>query len=373
MKKLLRKIIVYANLVFAVFLIFSFLSRYISPATIWLPAFLGLAYPYILAANFIFLGFWLSRKKKEFLISFLAILLGWHTLTGYISLHPTHLFKKRQFETLERPDRVKNGQLKVMSFNVRTFDRYNWADNPSTRADLLQLISEEDPDILCIQEFYNMRRGPFLDRDIAEAMQNAPHRHLEYSLRGGAGKYGVATFSSNPIVDKGSIQFENTINLSIYTDILVGEDTIRVYNNHLQSIHFDRANYGFLDSLGLRYNNEQLEGLIDISDRLRDAFIKRSEQAAIIAAHIEKCPYPVLVCGDFNDTPVSYTYYRLSNEMEDAFTSAGWGTGRTYIGKFPSFRIDYILHSRSFETLYFARKKVRFSDHFPIIAYLKRI
>jgi endonuclease/exonuclease/phosphatase (EEP) superfamily protein YafD len=151
----------------------------------------------------------------------------------------------------------------------------------------------------------------------------------------------------------------------------VGYDTIRVYNNHLQSIYFNSANYSFLDSLKIRYNNDQLEEIRDISFRLRYAFMKRAEQADLIAAHIANCPYRVIVCGDFNDTPVSYVYYRLNDGMVDSFTRAGWGTGRTYIGKFPSFRIDYILHSEEFESLFFTRKKVRVSDHFPIISYLQ--
>jgi endonuclease/exonuclease/phosphatase family metal-dependent hydrolase len=192
-------------------------------------------------------------------------------------------------------------------------------------------------------------------------------------MTGATGYYGNATFSIYPIVNTGSIRFRNTIyNISIFSDIKVGEDTIRVYNNHLQSIYFNSANYRFLDNPKIPYDNQQLDEIRDISVRLKDAFEIRAEQADTIAAHIAGCPYRVIVCGDFNDTPASYTYYRISEGMTDAFARAGWGSGRTYIGKFPSFRIDYILHSEEFESLFFTRKKVRLSDHFPIISYLQK-
>ncbi len=371
MRRFLRKIILGTNIAFAVFLMLSYLSRYINPGNFWLPAFLGLTYPYILVANFLFLAFWLLRKRKEFVISLLSVLLGWHTLTAYISLHPGALVKKQHFEHLSRLQREESRQIKLMSFNVRAFDRYGWADNPAAQDEILQLMQEEDPDIVCIQEFYVSDRDPHGLENIFQSLDKTPYRHLEFTAGNGQGGYGIATFSAYPIVNSGSIRFENTINISIYTDIRIGKDTLRIYNNHLQSIYFRRENYLFLNSLRLRYDNGQMEEIRDISYRLRDAFVKRARQAETIAAHKAECPYRLVVCGDFNDTPVSYTYYRLSEEMEDAFTQTGWGTGRTYNGKFPSFRIDYILHGKGLEPLFFTRKKVWLSDHFPIVSYLR--
>jgi endonuclease/exonuclease/phosphatase family metal-dependent hydrolase len=371
LKKFLRRIILITNLAIALLLVLSFLSRYISPSSFWPPAFLGLAYPYFLAANILFILFWLLRRRKEFLISFLAVLVGWHTVAGYFSLHPGPRINKKKFEQLASEHRAELGQLKVLSFNVRSFDRYRWAGNPATRKDILRTIQEEDADIVCIQEFFSSNRGSMGADEIFRDLQNTPNRHLEYAVRGRSGHYGIATFSSWPIVNSGRIRFDNTVNISIYSDIRIREDTLRVYNNHLQSIYFTRSSYRFLDSLKLRYDNEQLDEIKDISFHLRDAFVKRAEQADIIAEHMAECPYRMIVCGDFNDTPVSYAYYRLSREMEDAFTRAGWGTGRTYIGKFPSYRIDYILYSGGIEALFFTRKKVRLSDHFPIISYLQ--
>jgi endonuclease/exonuclease/phosphatase (EEP) superfamily protein YafD len=126
-----------------------------------------------------------------------------------------------------------------------------------------------------------------------------------------------------------------------------------------------------MDSLKLRYDDQQMADIKDISFRLRDAFIKRAAQADIIAAHISGCSHPVIICGDFNDTPVSYTYRTIRDGLMDAFSESGWGLGRTYNGKFPSFRIDYILYGGSIDALFFTREKIKLSDHFPIISYLK--
>jgi len=104
--------------------------------------------------------------------------------------------------------------------------------------------------------------------------------------------------------------------------------------------------------------------------KLKTAYIKRAEQVDSISAHINNCPHPVIVCGDFNDTPVSYAYRKLTRGLKDAFITTGKGLGNTYLGIFPSFRIDYILHSLDFVPLIFEKVNVELSDHYPIICIL---
>ncbi len=370
MKRILRKFILYTNVVFAVFLIFSFLSPHLSPEKLWFPAFIGLAYPYILLVNVFFLLGWTILKRKEFLISLLAILLGWGTFSDYISIHPFRIIKKGQYTNLVKEQRRTVHQIKMMSFNVRAFDLYRWEENPSTRTDILSFLRDEDPDILCIQEFYSSKAG-FSEKEICQKLDQLPHRYIEYTVSNRRRDYGIATFSHYPIIRSGSIPLEDRVSVCIYSDILMDQDTFRVYNCHLQSIYLDSERYQLLDSLKFRYDDKQIAEIKDISFRLRDAFIKRAVQADIIAAHISDCPYPVTICGDFNDTPVSYTYHTIRDGLRDAFAESGWGLGRTYNGKFPSFRIDYILHSESIDALFFTREKVMLSDHFPIISYLK--
>lgn len=329
---------------------------------------MGLAYPYILLLNLAFMIFWIIMKKREFIMSFLAILLGWNTLTRYISLHPGGIFRRTYFENLSREERHADRQLKVMSFNVGAFDIYRWAEDSSTRQGILDLFHREDPDILCLQEFYNTGWGPLRSEMIIRELERTPYYHLDYTSTHRQTRYDLAIFSRYPMVAKGSIEMNGSCN---YADVRIDEDTVRIYNMHLQSIRLNSQRYRILDSPKFRYDDQQMDEILDISYRLKDAFVKRAGQADIISRHIEQSPYPVIVCGDFNDTPVSYTYHRLSKGLQDAFAESGWGMGRTYNGKFPSFRIDYILAGKEFEALHFRRKKARLSDHFPITAYLR--
>ena len=371
MRKILRRIIGYTNLLFAILLVFSSLSPAVNPQRFWGPSFLGLFYPYILLLNILFLAFWIWRKKREFIISFLAILIGWHSLSRYVSMHPGSVFKKAYFESLSRNERAPEKLLKVMSFNVRAFDLYHWSDNPRAREDMIRMFRTDDPDILCLQEYFGTAKGEFRSDNLYRALDRTPHRHIEYTISKGENTYGIATFSHYPIVSKGRVELNNTLSICTYTDMRVYEDTLRVYNMHLQSTRLSSRHYRLIDSLKFRYDDQQMEDIRDISFRLKDAFVKRAAQAELIARHIENCPYRVIVCGDFNDTPVSYTYRRIGRDLGDAFTETGWGIGRTYNGRFPSFRIDYILFAGDLAAVHFARRKVRLSDHFPITAYLK--
>jgi len=156
-----------------------------------MPSFLGLAYPYILLVNLAFLVFWIIMKKREFILSFLAILLGWNTLTRYIGLHPGSIFRKAHYEGLERGNRSQEGQIKVMSYNVRAFDLYRWTGTGSVRGEILGLFREADPDVLCIQEYYSPGRpsGPEAE------LEDFPYRHMEYSVSSRRSKYGIGIYS----------------------------------------------------------------------------------------------------------------------------------------------------------------------------------
>ncbi|MEE9462560.1 MAG: endonuclease/exonuclease/phosphatase family protein, partial [Bacteroidales bacterium] len=275
------------------------------------------------------------------------------------------------YTNLVSDQRNTNHQVKLVSFNVRGFDNYQWGDNSSTRKEIVSFIRDEDPDLLCFQEFRSYDYAGYRERDVYDKLDHLPDRHIRYAATNTNFGYGIATFSRYPIIHKGRVPLEYRYSICIYSDILMDQDTFRVYNCHLQSVNLDSEQYQILDSLKFRYDDKQIAEIKDISFRLRDAFIKRAAQADIIAAHLSGCPHPVIICGDFNDTPISYTYRTIRNGLQDAFSESGWGLGRTYNGKFPSFRIDYILHSESIDAMFFSREKVMLSDHFPIISYLK--
>jgi endonuclease/exonuclease/phosphatase family metal-dependent hydrolase len=259
-------------------------------------------------------------------------------------------------------------QLKILSYNVRLFNIYEWLSEPGTNQGIFNFIKSEKPDIICLQEFYSSAKKDYRPEKIKKLFSDTPYSYIHYSFKNGKNSgYGIATFSRYPIVNHGTISFPKTTNEAIFTDIVIGKDTVRVYNNHLQSVHLQRRNYNFLDSLTLKYDDEQIREIRDISSRLKTAYIKRSSQVDAISKHIKKSAYPVIVCGDFNDTPVSYSYRKMRKGLKDAFISSGQGTGSTYQGVFPYFRIDYIFHDKHFKPLLFEKVEAKLSDHYPIL------
>ena len=363
MKKIFHILGVYLTIIFSILLAFTYIAVKISPEKLWFTAFFGLAYPYILLLNFIFLVYWILRKRILFIVPLVTILAGWEFLSRIIQIPVLR-------ET--RDPVVYNDitdTISLLSYNVRAFNLYNWANNPRAESEILSFISSSSPDIICFQEFYTREKGSFTFKNLLDELRETPNNHIYYSRRiPGIANYGIATFSKYPVINKGTITFPNTHNICIYTDIATKHDTIRVYNNHLQSVKFGKRNYDYIDTLRFRYSERHMDEIKDISIRLKDAFIKRSRQVDIISEHIRNSPFPVIVCGDFNDTPFSYTYTKMRGNFDDAFIEAGEWTGNTYRGKFPSFRIDFILYSDDFEALNFEVPELPLSDHYPLLS-----
>lgn len=351
-------------------LILSYLSVYINPKDLWIVALLGLAYPYLLALNLIMIIYWSVQLKKEILISLITILIGWNNLQNFI--RPPVLSNlnsnRRESKTEYLKDTGNTVMIDFLSYNVRLFNYYKWLETPGAKDGILRLISERKPDILCLQEiFLTGEKGTLTIDSLRNKTGKATFSHVTWALRkNGKKNYGIATFSRFPIVNKGDIRFPNTINLSIFTDIKINNDTIRIYNNHLQSVRLRKQSYSFLKTFNHIDEEEAIDEIKDISLRLKHAFTLRAKQANVIARHIKNSPYPVMVCGDFNDTPVSYSYHKIRGKLKDAFVESGTGIGNTYLGRFPSYRIDYILHSDNIKSSHFKTIRVNYSDHYPV-------
>lgn len=255
------------------------------------------------------------------------------------------------------------------------FDLYNWSKNKESRNIILTSLAEENPDILCLQEFYTSEdKNDYNNTDSVTKLLTAKNHHVEYTttLRTND-HWGIATFTKYPIVKKGKIEFNTrSNNICIYTDVIIKKDTVRIYNMHLQSISFSKADYKFIaevksDSIDA---DEEVEKSKSILRRLKRAFVKRGTQAELINEHINRCRYKVIVCGDFNDTPASYVYNTIRGNLKDAFVESGNGFELTYAGKFPHFRIDYILHSPEFISKNYHHLSETITDHYPIVTYL---
>jgi endonuclease/exonuclease/phosphatase family metal-dependent hydrolase len=339
----------------------GFLAAYVRPDNNWLFAFAGLLFPYAVLANLFFVLIWMFLWKKLFLISLLALLICWNRLTNYIQLD-----KK---EISERQDAQP---IKLMSYNVQIFDLYNWEkDRISMKGqDILVLLSDQKPDFLCLQEYHAGKRNKVDMDDSIKTHTGLKYSHIAFVNKGGREMpYGIATFSRWPVIKKQVINFdENPINFCIFSDIVVNDDTVRLFNVHLESIRLSREDYLYVEELPRNTDTQEIfsENSKKILRKFKRAYVNRTPQAIKVKEIINESPYPVIVCGDFNDTPSSYTYHHLSENLLDAFKESGHGVGMTYAGSLPSFRIDYILHDLVFESINFETLKINYSDHYPI-------
>jgi endonuclease/exonuclease/phosphatase family metal-dependent hydrolase len=361
-KVIVNKILRWLNYIAVISILLAYLSVYISPNDFGFIAILGLGFTFILIVNILFILYWIFRKKWMFLISLMAVLIGWNHLTTTLTFHLNH----------EVPKGNKN--VKFVSYNVRLFDLYDWTKKKGIRDKIIFLLQDEKPDIVCFQEFFTKNDSVNSNEERIIKDLNISYQHTLYTAINKKNyKFGIATFSKYPIVKKGEIRFDKSGNISIYSDIKILQDTIRVYNNHLASVHFDYKTYNFIDSISKdnTFDEQKINGINNILSKLTSAFKKRSDQVEIIYQHIRKSPYPVIVCGDFNDTPISYAYHRMRNQLADAFVESGFGFGGTYSGNIVPLRIDYILHSKSIQSYNFTTIHEKFSDHYPISCYFK--
>ncbi|MCB9169241.1 MAG: endonuclease/exonuclease/phosphatase family protein [Flavobacteriales bacterium] len=356
----------WANILLAGVLLLCYGASLVSPRTFWPLAFFGMAYPFVLIAHLGFLSWWAFFRPKRMLLSAAVMLIGWSHLSDYV-----------QFFGRSAPDGPITGpKFKVMSYNVRLFDLYDWTHNKRTRNEILDLLLLENADILCMQEFFSTDdTRTFNTKDTLLHQFHWKDVQDVYTLHTRRGQhFGIATFSTYPIVARGSIGFPDDLNnLCIWSDIAIGPDTFRVYNAHIASIRFGDEDYRFMEGLDTSTPNDSLaRGGKRILHRLRDAFVRRAEETELIARHMRASPHPVIYCGDLNDTPMSYGYAQLTGQLTDAFVESGRGLGHTYIGAFPSFRIDHILHGPEITTWGFRTLPDELSDHHPIVCWMAR-
>jgi endonuclease/exonuclease/phosphatase family metal-dependent hydrolase len=361
-KGLFRKIMWVLNLLAVTGLILSYLAAWISPETIWWLALFGLGFEILFVINVLFVIYWLVGRNRRLFLSLLFVLLG----IGRIG----SIFQFHFFQESEEALRDK-GYIKVMSFNVRLFNLYNWFHNKETRQRIFDFLERESPDIVCFQEFYSSdkKSNAFKNDDTLLYYLNARYAHIEYTVTlHNTDHWGIATYSKFPIVHKDAIHYTKYgANTVILSDIKIGSDTIRVVNTHLESIRFAWSDYRFLENLNKDdVEQDELQGSLTILRRLKKAFIKRVRQVEVLRDSIDASPYPVILCGDFNDTPSSYTYSVLSENMRDAFRESGSGSGKTYAGPFPSFRIDYIFHDNRIPVAGYRTIREQLSDHYPV-------
>lgn len=339
-------------------LLFAYMAPYVHPNTFKLLPFFGLTYPIFLVFTLVFLLIWSLARSRMAILVLLVLFMGGKLHFRMIALGSD----PEVLPSLEN-------QLHVMSYNVRLFDLYNAAPGQIgvVKGEIFNYLRSENPDIVCFQEFYHQDKPtkfPTKDSIIQFLAIKDYHERYAHKLRGRQ-NFGVAIMSKYPMIAKGDVNFEdqseNDFNYCVYADIIKNSDTFRVYNVHLQSIRLQSAEYSVFDENGQKKPKTSTIRLM--ADKLLIAYPKRAQQARRVMEHINQSPYPTIVCGDFNDTPLSYTYHQFNKFLIDSYRNTSTGIGATYVGKVPAGRIDYIFHTKDLNSFNFKIQSKALSDH----------
>jgi endonuclease/exonuclease/phosphatase family metal-dependent hydrolase len=342
-------------------LMLSYLSVYVSPERVWFLSFFGLLFAPLLLLNIVLLLLWAILRKWLLLVFPLtAVLLNLGFARTLVHLPP------------DKKSVAAETKLRLLSYNVNLFGLKRTYRDPSTYTQVANFINREKFDVTCLQEFY-VHSSVQSERQLAKKISGLPYRSVHYSNTRSNSRFGLATFSRFPIVSHGNIAFSNTTNAAIFTDIaLNATDTVRIYNVHLQSVRFGDRERDLLLSERFWYDNKKDHSSVlrSASGKLKNAFRIRAQQVDTISRHIRQSPYTVIVCGDFNDTPVSYSYHTMRGNLRDGFMEAGRGLMSTFVSIIPSLRIDYILYSDYFLANTCYCPNLSFSDHYPLVCRL---
>lgn len=351
------------NLVAAVILILAAFSDRVPPDKGLIFAYLGLFFPFFCLFIFCFFFYWLFLKKWKFLfVNLLTILICWGSIQRYFPMH---------FRTDKVPE---ENTIKVLTYNVMSFAYQNHTeDTPNA---VLQYIADSGADIVCLQEYFeNKSENNLSASKIRKALKMYPYYSTNFTNSNPYSKSGLAVFSKYPISHSRPIKYESKGNGSTIHEIIINGKKVVLINNHLESFRLtseDKSRYSaFIKSPG----TELLDGIKgSFQQKLGPAFLKRAGQAEKVREEIEnaasKTDY-ILVCGDFNDTPISYAHRVIQGDLRDAFADSGLGLGVTYNRNVFRFRIDNILHSSNMKSFNCTVDKVYYSDHHPIWCYLR--
>lgn len=332
-------------IIFAAALLVSYASVFIDPTEVWIPMFFGLYFIPIALVNLLLLIIGAFRKRLSLLIPLLVLL--------------PSIFVINQFVKVGNEEKAYVGDhVKVLTYNVGRYEAgARNLTSVQSAASIRSFIKEQDADIVCLQEV-KVDSIASLDKILPEY----PFR--SYYLFQGKEYFGNVTLSKHRIVENRAVKFEGSTNLCLKSDIQIGERLLSIYNCHLES------NSISFTTLIKRLNNENFfsDEIVGMHEKLRDATLRRATQVRTLLTVESESNQPSLVCGDLNDTPLSYTYYNLSQRKKDSFVEAGSGFSSTYSKLWPLLRIDYILLPKEYQVDRHEVKRIPYSDHYPVAA-----
>lgn len=348
--------ILWTNYIFIILLLSTHLTMVLSPEFFWPLSILSLGFPAIALINILFVVFWLVLLKKYFVYSLLGLILSYSLVFSHFQI--PGLSQKSNAE----------GSITVLSFNTHNLSNSNiMKGDKVVRSKIIDFVNNQNADIICFQEFQSYpTRGVNTINDFQRAFKHK-YVHSAPYLKKNIHEFLdlFVMYSKYPIKNSKSF-FLKGKSFGFYSDLEINGQMVRLFNLHLESNHFNKSDYDVFDEDDLALDEEKRNQFLLLIHKIKKYSIIRSQQVKEIKEEIDNSPYPVIVVGDFNDTPASYTYNKIAGSLNDAFVKKGSGYGDTYNGKLPPMRIDYNLFSDHFKILDHRIMKPDLSDHYPI-------
>ena len=375
---LTKKVFIIANVSVAMLFLLGCYAEWIFTKELWFIGLFTLAAFYLLIILFLFFIFWLFVRSKWSLLFIIILIAGWRHIMKIIPLRTSTEFALQK----------QNDAVRIMSWNVAQFDILNYKKDPSIHHNMIDLINHYQPDIACFQEMVAAdsvidlnnsyyRKYSFYSIVDFEISLHFADEYYSYNWKENylnSQHFGIIIFSKYPIINRHTITtYPNDYNsIFQYVDIVKATDTLRVFNIHLQSLKFTPVNLQYIDNPSIESESD-IQNSKNIMVKLKKGFLRRQAQADRIKEEIDKSPYPVIVCGDFNDVPNSYAYEKIGRGLQNAFEKKGAGLGRTFSGIASTLRIDNIFVDPKYQVNQFVTVSKKLSDHFPIIADIIRL
>jgi len=316
---------------------------------------LGMSLPFFLLFNMAFLFFWLLFKWTRAWVPIVGFILAYVPISIYFPIHPSQ--------------KVPEEAIKIVSYNVCAYGgNYKYEDGFKT---VLDYMYNQDPDIICLQEDVDTWRH----YTFKEYKKKFEYNDTIYVAHNNMSINALGIHTRFPIVKRERITYPSNANGSCAWWLKVGNDTVIVINNHFESCHLnkeDRKQYRQLIKGDIPHDSVKTESKV-LLVKLAEANAKRAPQIRKVKQYVEQHPqYPVIVCGDFNDNPISYSCHEMRKMLTDCFATTGKGIGLSYNQKAFSLRIDHIFCSNDI-TPYNCQvdSKMDASDHYPVICWLK--
>jgi len=357
-----KRVLIFINYGVVFFFLLACIAPYLDPQAWWFISFLGIGFPFLLLAVVGFMVWWLFVKRRYALISAIALLLGFKSVTAFYAISIP-----KGFATKKKPETIR-----IATWNVARFIEMKRNNNKGsqTRLKMLDQIRLQNADILCMQEFFHSYDSTMYQNiDYVKNNLHYPYYYYSHELDGNNIFTGNVIFSRFPILDSGLIRYPRPTlpEALMHADIRLKNRIIRVYTTHLQSVQLLKADYEKIDKI-----KEGDEGIVSnsktIFSKIKKGVVYRKIQTDIIKQVLGDSPYPLIFCGDLNDIPNSYTYFKIRGDMQDAFLKRGFGIGRTFSAISPTLRIDYIFADRRFRIDQFKRIVKNYSDHYMLVA-----